>query len=623
MKRLLLINPKFPESFWSFKWTLQNILPHFKAVNPPLGLATLAALCPPDWEVEIVDENIESIPLNPQADVVGICGMEVQYGRQKELLRYYRDLGRYVVAGGSFASLCPEKYTNLADTVVAGEAEYIWKQFCRDYEATHPQPLYKEIGTVDMKDSPAPRFDLLKIDQYMTVNMQFSRGCPFQCEFCDIIVMFGRNPRVKTVEQIGKELDLLRAREVHNLFFVDDNLIGNKPAAKALLTFLIQYQKNHDYKFRFGTEASLNLAQDTELLELFSQAGFEWVFMGIESSDKESLKETKKLQNTHEDLLVSIRRIYSYGIDVFSGFIIGFDHDKKSTFETQYRFIVESGIQVAMAGLLIALPKTPLYLRLEKEGRLSSVGHEGENTKLGTNIIPKNMTYDEMVLGYRELYRNLLEPKNIAQRIRNKLTYMKRPCYTADFPLGTKVRLPWRILRQGFKAGGWAAVFYMIEGMMTIPVRQIPALFQDWVVGLGMRDYAWRHLQEFPEDKHHKIQEALASLSKVFSREVAEHRLYFARKGDVPKVSGLSVHLTNLLDNKNFKQMGKCLGKLLRRSPVNLTLHIESYKEEQSSYFKALLKRLSVYGDRVHIAFNKNLLCKIPVDSSVFHVVLS
>jgi radical SAM superfamily enzyme YgiQ (UPF0313 family) len=193
--RLLLINPRFPESFWSSKWALAEVLPNKRTVNPPLGLATLAALCPPHWDVEIVDENIEPIPLEPQAGIVGVCGMGVQFPRQQELLAYYRSRGHYVVAGGSYASLCPEQYTTHADAVVAGESEYIWKEFCRDFEHGRPKPLYHEAGMVALTDSPTPCFDLLKLERYSYVSLQFSRGCPFRCEFCDIIVMFGRKPR--------------------------------------------------------------------------------------------------------------------------------------------------------------------------------------------------------------------------------------------------------------------------------------------------------------------------------------------------------------------------------------------------------------------------------------------
>lgn len=213
--KLLLINPRFSESFWSFKWAVDNIMPrNIRTVYPPLGLATLAALCPPDWEIEIVDENIETIPLHPVADIIGVCGMEVQFQRQKELLRFYRNRGFYVVAGGSYASLCPEYYQTLVDTVIAGEAEYIWKKFCADFEKGAPQKLYRECKEISLEDSQTPRFDLLKLDKYRSVSLQFSRGCPHRCKFCNISVIFGRKHRVKTFEQVGRELDELRKLNV-------------------------------------------------------------------------------------------------------------------------------------------------------------------------------------------------------------------------------------------------------------------------------------------------------------------------------------------------------------------------------------------------------------------------
>src|SRR5213592_847248 len=449
--RLLLVNPRAPESFWSFRWAVDQVLPSRKrAVNPPLGLATLAALTPASWEVEIVDENVEAVPRAPSADIIGICGMGVQFPRQRELLEDYRRRGYYVVAGGSFASLCPEQYATIADTVVAGEAEYIWPQFCADYEAGAPKALYKECGEVSLHDSPAPRYDLLKLDRYTMVSLQFSRGCPFQWEFCDIIIMFGRKPRTKTPEQICHELDVLRERNVRNVFFVDDNFIGNKPLARELLRALAAYQQEHDYKFRFGTEASLNLAQDEELMRLLREANFQWVFIGIESPDAESLKETKKYQNTREDMLQSLRRIYANAIDVFAGFIVGFDHDTVETFERQRQFITQSGIQVAMVGMLTALPRTPLYTRLAAEGRL--VGEDtSDNTRLSTNVMPKQMSMEEMRAGYQELYARLLSDRGIGERIRAKLRHLHRATGETGYTLRQQLMIAARLFMRGVR----------------------------------------------------------------------------------------------------------------------------------------------------------------------------
>ncbi|HMP80664.1 MAG TPA: radical SAM protein, partial [Pirellulaceae bacterium] len=448
--RLLLINPRSPDSFWSFRWGMDRILVEQRTPNPPLGLATLAALTPANWTVQIVDEMVEQIPDRPEADLIGICGMGVQHPRQRELLDYFRQQGYFTVAGGSFASLCPEKLEGLADSVVAGEAEYIWPKFCADFEVGQTKPLYLEQGEVDLSDVPAPRFDLLKLSKYGTASLQFSRGCPYRCEFCDIIVMFGRKPRTKTPEQIGRELDALRAQGATSAFFVDDNLIGNKKLAKELLRFLVDYQRRNGYAFRFGTEASLNLADDPELLDLFRQAGFAWVFLGIETPDVASLKEALKTQNTKSDLLAAVRTIYSYGIDVFSGFIVGFDNDTVDVFDRQYKFIVDAGIQVAMVGLLTALPRTPLYERLERDGRLRHDIMPGDNTRTQTNVIPAKMTYDELIAGYKGLYRRLCSDRGIALRIKNKLRYLKRPiAMKKSWTDAKSFRLLWRTLMRG------------------------------------------------------------------------------------------------------------------------------------------------------------------------------
>jgi radical SAM superfamily enzyme YgiQ (UPF0313 family) len=490
--RLLLINPQFPESFWTFRWAIEEILPTTRATNPPLGLATLAALCPPDWEITIVDENIEAVPLQPAADLIGICGMAVQFPRQKQLLEHYRSRGYSTVAGGSYASLCPEKYLGLADTVIAGEAEYVWRQFCEDFRHGVPQRLYHETGTVALTDSPTPRFDLLKLDRYSNASIQYSRGCPFRCEFCDIIVMFGRRPRVKSPEQIGRELDALRAQQVRRVFFVDDNLIGNRPQAKMLLAYLAEYQRRHRYAFSLGTEASLNLAQDGELLALMRAANFTWVFIGIETTDEASLKETRKTQNTGNDILASVRRIYAHGIDVLAGFIVGFDNDTLETFHRQRDFIMAAGIQSAMIGLLHALPRTPLFERIQREGRLREAGDGCDNTRLGTNIMPKRMDYDAMVERYRALYRELLTDEAISQRVRNKLRHMAKPLYSGGYPPRQGLAIVWRLLRKGILPGGPTRWIAFLRSFPLFRPHHIPNVISDWIIALSMADFVRR-----------------------------------------------------------------------------------------------------------------------------------
>lgn len=616
--RLLLINPRFPESFWSFKWAVDTVLPGKRAVNPPLGLATLAALCPPDWDVSIVDENITSLPLSPDADIVGICGMGVQFPRQRELLAYYRRRGHHVVAGGSFASLCPERYDGLADTVVAGEAEYVWPRFCRDVERGAPEALYQETGTVSLEDSPVPRFDLLDLPRYQAVSLQFSRGCPFRCEFCDIIVMFGRKPRTKTPAQVGRELDALRARGVHSVFFVDDNLIGNKPAAKELLRYLVAYQRDHRYRFHFGTEASLNLAQDPELLALFRAAGFGWVFIGIESPDEASLKETLKFQNTRQDLMTSIRAIYAHGIDIFAGFILGFDHDTPASFARQQRFITESGIQASMIGLLQATPKTPLYERLAAAGRLIPDADSSDNVKLWTNVIPQGMTYEQLLAGYRDLHHRLFDDRGIAARVRNKLRVLRRPAVSAPYSLREALAIGSRFVTRGLLAGGIPRLVRFVRSVPWWRPRLIPRAVADWIVGLSMRDYIARHFEPHAEPGRHAAREYVRKLERVFARYreagVLDVSLSEARNA----ADTLSLRLKGWLDRGFFVRAARHLEGALRHTRTSVTLRVDALHETHVRHWRRLLRRLARYGDRVEIVLHETVRHRAGVDSSVF-----
>jgi radical SAM superfamily enzyme YgiQ (UPF0313 family) len=598
------------------------VLPNKRTINPPLGLATLAALCPEGWEVQIIDENVESIPLEPRVDIIGVCGMGVQFARQRELLTFYRNKGHYVVAGGSYASLCPELYDPLADTVVAGEAEYIWREFCRDFELGKPKRLYRETGIVSLTDSPAPRFDLLRLRDYEAVSLQFSRGCPFRCEFCDIIVMFGRRPRTKSLAQVGKELDLLREHDLRNAFFVDDNLIGNKRAAKDLLRFLSDYQHEHDYRFRFGTEASLNLAQDDELLALFREARFEWVFIGIESPEEESLRETKKLQNIGQDILSSVRHIYSYGIEVSGGFIVGFDNDTLHTFDKQYQLIMGSGIQAAMIGLLTAVPKTPLYERLAKEGRLLPDANDSDNTKLGTNILPKQMRHDEMVAAYRALHHRLLGDRSIADRIRNKLRYFASPISRGGHTVGEQLTMLGRLLVHGVIPGGISRVFHFFRSIPFSRPRLIRLAVADWVIGLAMRDYVGRHLSEEVGEVSDVTQGYFGLIERAFRRHLQQGALEVSLDEVKDATANLSVRMTGWLDRDFFVRAARYLEKVLGGTTASVTLRIDELQETQVRHLKRLLNRLSRHGDRIHIAMREELRALIEIDSSVFNVVL-
>ena len=575
--RLLLINPKLPESFWSFRWAVEEVLPGKRALNPPLGLATLAALCPPDWRVTIVDENVEPLPLRPQADLIGICGMGVQAPRQKQLLRYYRGAGYRTVAGGSYASLCPEEYRDVADAVVAGEAEYVWARFCDDFAHGRAQALYRETGNVDLADSPVPRFDLLKLGRYATATLQLSRGCPYRCEFCDIIVMFGRRPRYKSAAQIGRELDALRRLGARKVFFVDDNFIGNPAKARETLRFLADYQARHGRRLRFGTEASLNLAGDSGLMRLFREAGFEWVFLGLETPDAQTLREASKTQNCGGDMLQAVRRIYASGIDVLAGFIVGFDRDTPATFGAQKRFILDSGIMVAMVGLLTALPRTPLFERLKKEGRLVEGVPHGDNTKLRTNIVPKGMSAAEMVEGFKRLYAELLSDRGIAERVRNKLRHFGVHARLERESAGEAARLVWNLLRRGIARGGLGRAWHFARSLPLTRPRLIAQAVNDWISGLAMRDYVDRHFG------------------------IARGEAAAERGACIP------VRVTEPLDRALVRRLRRQLRGLLASPQTRLVLAIENLRASEAREFERLSKSLARYGDRVAIVLGEGL----------------
>ena len=619
--RLLLINPRFPESFWSFRWAVDRILPGTRALNPPLGLATVAALCPPNWQVTIVDENVEPVPLAPQVDVIGVCGMAVQFQRQREILEYYRQRGYYVVAGGSYASLCPESYENLANTIVAGESEYTWPRFCRQFEQGEPCEVYREQGVVDLADSPIPRFDLLKLNRYATVPIQFSRGCPYRCEFCDIIVMFGRRPRTKNTEQVGLELDRLRDLNVRNVFFVDDNFIGNKRKAKELLHYLIDYQRHHQWTFQFGTETSLNVAEDEGLLQLFRDASFNWVFIGIESPDEASLKESKKTQNMHTNILDSVRRIYHHGIDVFGGFIVGFDNDTTDTFERQRRFILDSGILVAMVGLLTALPKTPLYERLKQAGRLVTGYEPKDNTRPGTNIIPKQMDTQVMVAHYKALCGRLVSDREIAQRIRNKMRYLSMPNYRGGYRFVDSVRILRRLLVRGILPGGIPRIGRFVHTLVRHAPRKWPQIISDWITGLAIRDYVQRYFGIDPARERRLVEETMAFMRRTYAAQLRLGQLELSVT-PTQTVTRLAVTLRSAIDPTFFARAARRIEKLLRTSAATVTLHFKELKEHQAQPLDGLLRRLSRYGDRVSLEVDDTLRRSLTTDLSLFHLRL-
>ena len=409
---ICFINPKFEPSYWGFEYALPLYPGNKKATMITGALPYLAGLSH-GHEVCLVDENVEEIPWGELEtfDIVGVTGMNVQKERMRQILEKLRPMNVLTVVGGAYASVDEGFFDGLCDVVFSGEADETWPDFLRCIaEGGNHDTLYKQRNPTDMTKVPKPRFDLLKVDRYASGALQFSRGCPFQCEFCDIIVTFGRRPRTKHPQQVLEELEEMRRVGFFSCFIVDDNFIGNKKAAKELLRLIIPWQEKHGYPLRLTTEASINLADDPELLELLYQANFRSVFIGIETPRVASLNETKKFQNTRGDSLeAKLARIRNAGMEVSAGFIVGFDNDDRTIFEDQFHFIQENGILLAMVGMLTAVPKTPLYERLEKEGRLRL---DDPNC----NIVPKQMTPSELQRNYWELLKRLYDPQAFFDR---------------------------------------------------------------------------------------------------------------------------------------------------------------------------------------------------------------
>ncbi|MGA8042187.1 MAG: B12-binding domain-containing radical SAM protein [Terracidiphilus sp.] len=401
----LLIYPEFPETYWSFKHALKFL--GKRAAQPPLGLMTVAALLPAAWSKRLVDTNVEGLRDHDLAwaDVVLLSGMHIQRESLVAIVDRCRVRGLRTVVGGPIASSIPAEQLK-ADHVVIGEAESLIADLARDLEQGTARPAYQAAERPPMETSPLPDLSLIKMHRYSTMAVQYSRGCPFNCEFCDIIEIYGRRPRTKAVAQVLAELDQLRAagwRE--SVFIVDDNFIGNKARAKELCIALAQWRSQYKTSFDFNTEASLNLADDPELMQLMKDAGFVSVFLGIETPDESGLIASNKLQNTRRSLLDSVAIIQSYGMQVMGGFILGFDTDREDIFDRMVDFIQDSGIPIAMVGLLQAMPGTQLFRRLWREGRILDAGL-GDNTGDKLNFLP-HMDAERLVEGYRSVLRRI------------------------------------------------------------------------------------------------------------------------------------------------------------------------------------------------------------------------
>lgn len=379
---------------------------------------TVAALLPEGWQKRLADTNVERLTDADLAwaDVALVSGMHVQHEHLIEIVKRCRARGLRTVVGGPIASSMTTEAL-MADHVVVGEAEELIATLAHDLEAGEARRVYEAQEKPAMNISPLPDLSLIKMDRYSTMTVQYSRGCPFNCEFCDIIEIYGRQPRTKAVEQVLAELNqLLQAGWRDAVFVVDDNFIGNKKRAKELLTAMVEWGSDHGFPFRFITEASLNLADDVELMQLMKEARFSSVFLGIETPDEASLIANHKMQNTKRDLLQSIERIQQFGIEVMGGFILGFDTDREDVFDRMVDFIQQSAIPVAMVGLLQAMPGTQLFRRLRSEGRIVDVGG-GDNTDCKLNFVP-HMDAARLVEGYRSVMRRIYSHEAYYERVK-------------------------------------------------------------------------------------------------------------------------------------------------------------------------------------------------------------
>jgi radical SAM superfamily enzyme YgiQ (UPF0313 family) len=413
---VLLVSPQTPDTFWSFKHVLRFVSK--QSTFPPLGLLTVAALLPRAWSLKLVDLNVARLREEDlrRADVVMLSAMLVHEASVREVVARCAALGKRVVAGGPLFTTGHEAFPEIQHFVL-GEAEELMPQLVADLESGRLQKIYQAAHRPSLALSPVPRWDLIDLKPYVTMAVQFSRGCPFDCEFCDIIVMNGRVPRTKSPAQVIAELEVLRARGWKDMvFLVDDNFIGNKTRTRELLHEMIAWRWRTQPQMGFFTEASVNLADDAELRSLMVAAGFTKVFVGIETPSVESLVECRKVQNQGRDLVAAVETLQRDGLQVMGGFIVGFDSDQEDIFKRQFEFIQRSGVVTAMVGLLSALPQTRLYQRLQREGRLVTKS-SGNNTDATMNFQPK-LDKEFLQSGYRELMKKLYEPRAYYQRIR-------------------------------------------------------------------------------------------------------------------------------------------------------------------------------------------------------------
>lgn len=474
--KALLVYPETPPTYWS----MRHALPFLgrKSALPPLGLLTVASLLPSDWEIRVLDQNVENLRQEDirWADLVFISAMLVQRPAFERTVALCRELGTPVVAGGPYPTSCHASIQGV-DHFVLGEAEVNLPSFLDDFKRGVAGPLYFDPSHPDIRRTPAPRYDLVDRKNYAGAALQFSRGCPYHCEFCDIVELFGRLPRTKSPEQFIAELEQVYSEGwMGSLFIVDDNFIGNRIQVKRLLVELRQWQEKNKYPYSFFTEASIDLAEDASLMDDMVMAGFNMVFIGLETPDATTLTSIKKTQNLRADMVEEVHAIQGKGLEVAGGFILGFDDDKADIFDRQVRFIQDAAIPTAMVGLLTPLPGTRLHARLATEGRLLKEGNLGNNTHdLELAFLPR-MNSDLLLAGYRGVLQDLYTPKRYFARCLDLIRRMRPGPASCRKVGGIELRaLFYSLFRQTFSHYGGAYVSYLVRALVFRP-RMMPEI---------------------------------------------------------------------------------------------------------------------------------------------------
>ncbi|NJO41511.1 MAG: B12-binding domain-containing radical SAM protein [Cyanobacteria bacterium RU_5_0] len=518
--RVLLLYPQFPKTFWSFEKILELV--DRKVLLPPLGLVTVAAILPQEWEFKLVDHNVREVTEAEWewAELVILSAMIVQKQDLLEQIREAKRRGKKVAVGGPFPTSVPDgSLAAGADYLILDEGEITLPMFVEAVQHGEEQGIFRAANgeKPDVTITPIPRFDLLELEAYDSMSVQFSRGCPFQCEFCDIIVLYGRKPRTKTPQQLLAELDRLYELGWRRaIFMVDDNFIGNKRNVKLLLKELKIWMVEHQYPFTFNTEASVDLAQDSELMELMVECSFNGVFLGIETPDAESLELTKKFQNTRSSLADAVVAINQAGLRVMAGFIIGFDGEKSGAGDRIIEFVEKTAIPTALFGVLQALPNTGLWHRLEKEGRLLNDRKVDGNQVTLMNFIPTRPV-EEIAREYIHAFRTLYEPNRFIDRVYRHFIHMPPPRSqaVATLPSLVEMRAIAIILwRQGFKRNTRWKFWHHLFSIL----RQNPGVWDHYLTVCAHAE----HFIEYRRLVQQQIEAQLAEFQAEEARQKAE-----------------------------------------------------------------------------------------------------